>query len=97
MSTRDNGGPAFPLLNPKIGYHADIIQQAEGLSVRDWFAAHAPEPSQDYLDMEYQLDRHRNPHNDPHKPQSRSPLQIKAQYRFAYADAMLAARKGGAA
>lgn len=41
MSKVDNGGPAFPLLKPAIGYHADIQQAEEGLSLRDFFAAKA--------------------------------------------------------
>lgn len=94
MSAHDNGGAAFPYAEPVDNDHFVV---GKGMTLRDWFAANAPEPSQDHLDMEYRLDRQRNPHNDPHKPQPRSPLQIKAQYRFAYADAMLAARKGGAA
>jgi hypothetical protein len=38
---RNDGGPAFPVLDPKIGYHADIKQVAAGVSVRDYFAAKA--------------------------------------------------------
>lgn len=41
MSKINNGGPAFPLLKPKIGYHADIQQADEGVSLRDYFAAKA--------------------------------------------------------
>ena len=36
-----DGGPAFPLLKRAIGYHADIQQADDGLSVRDYFAAKA--------------------------------------------------------
>lgn len=36
MSAQDNGGPAFPCLWESRGI--------EGMSLRDYFAAHAPEP-----------------------------------------------------
>lgn len=41
MTTKNTGGPAFPLLNNKIGYHADIRQEWYGVTVRDYFAAKA--------------------------------------------------------
>lgn len=37
----NDGGPAFPVLDHKIGYHADIRQKEAGISVRDYFAAKA--------------------------------------------------------
>ncbi|MGV6875872.1 hypothetical protein ACUSIJ_24705 [Pseudochelatococcus sp. B33] len=39
--SKDNGGPAFPLVKQKIGYHADVVKADEGISVRDYFAAKA--------------------------------------------------------
>ena len=89
MTDYNDGGHAFPW-----GSDGFI---AGGLSIRDWFAGQAPEPSPEYMDQQYRLDRARNPHNDSHKPQQRDTLTIKAQYRYAYADAMLSARQGGAA
>ena len=41
MTTKTDGGPAFPILNNKIGYHADIRQEWYGVTVRDYFAAKA--------------------------------------------------------
>ncbi len=41
MTHKHNGGPAFPILNNKIGYHADIRQEWYGVTVRDYFAAKA--------------------------------------------------------
>lgn len=41
MTHKHNGGPAFPVLDHKIGYHADIRQKEAGISVRDYFAAKA--------------------------------------------------------
>lgn len=39
MSKVNDGGPAFPLVKQKIGYHADVVKDSEGLSIRDYFAA----------------------------------------------------------
>ena len=90
MSDRiEDGGPAYPV--PGDQPHP----QMNGMSLRDWFAAHAPEPSESEIDRAYKLDKMRNPYNEPHKPKLRSDLEIRAAHRFAYADAMLAARKGG--
>ncbi|MBC3943328.1 hypothetical protein H8S47_16745 [Sphingomonas sp. DOAB1063] len=67
------------------------------MTLRDWFAAHAPEPKHERIATEQGADRGRNPHNDSYKPALRSEDQIKAQLAYRYADAMLAARKVTAA
>lgn len=41
MSKANDGGPAFPLVKQKIGYHADVVKDSEGLSIRDYFAGQA--------------------------------------------------------
>ena len=88
MSIKD-GGPAFPLqsIGPDFqpGYH--------GMTLRDYFAGQAPEPPESWLHMRRGIDRNRNPHNDPHKPAPRDDFQLTAEYKFAHADAMLAARE----
>lgn len=63
-----------------------------GMTLRDWFATHAPEPTPDRMATERGLDRGRNPHNEPHKPALRADDAIRAQLAYRYADAMLAAR-----
>jgi len=86
QTERKDGGPAFPRDN----YEGDIN---EGMSLRDWFAAHAPAPSNDDVQLAYQIGRNRNPHNEAHKPKLRSRIEIMAGLAYRYADAMLAARK----
>lgn len=41
MNTKDNGGPAFPLTNSQIELRGTDWEMANGLSVRDYFAAKA--------------------------------------------------------
>ena len=89
MTTKNTGGAAFPTLDHNG--HALVCREF-GMSLRDWFAGQAPEPSDDYVNLQRSMDAQRNPHNDPYKPQPRTTLAIKAQYRYEYADAMLAAR-----
>jgi hypothetical protein len=62
------------------------------VSLRDWFAGQAPEPTKDDIHTQLELDRFRNPHNDSYKPARRSVLEIECALRYKWADAMLAAR-----
>lgn len=64
-----------------------------GMTLRDYFAIHAPKPEQSDIDLERQRDRNRNPHNDPYKPKLRSVMEIVSDLRFQFADSMLAARE----
>lgn len=41
MNTKDNGGPAFPLTNSHIELRGTDWESANGLSMRDYFAAKA--------------------------------------------------------
>lgn len=68
----------------------EVVQ--EGMTLRDYFAIHSPEPSQAQIHMEASLDKGRNPYNDSYKSPLRSMLQIQTQLRYQYADAMLAER-----
>jgi hypothetical protein len=66
---------------------------ADVATLRDWFAAMAPEPDDKTVQAAQSYDRARNPHNDgPPKPPLRDEKQIRAELRYQYADAMLAAR-----
>ena len=86
MTDRQDGGPAFP--RPASDTSGAII----GMSLRDWFAGQAPEPPESWLHMQRGIDRNRNPHNEPHKPAPRDDFQLTAEWKFAHADAMIAAR-----
>lgn len=90
MSIKD-GGSAFPTLDHN-GH--SLVLREWGISKRDWFAAHAPEPPESWLHMMRGVDRARNPHNDPHKPAPRDDFQLTAEWKYAHADAMIAAREG---
>lgn len=90
----NNGGAAFPSPGVvlEVGVPADQQGAYEGMSLRDYFAIHAPEPSADRVKLNLELDRGRNPYNEPHKAHLRSEYEIRADLRYAYADAMLKAR-----
>lgn len=87
-----DGGPAFPILDHKIGYHADIQQVADGMSLRDYFAIRAPEPTAEHMQIERLHDKNRNPYNEGHKPRLRTDIEIRCDLAYEYADAMLKAR-----
>ena len=92
MAEIDNGGPAFPC----EGGEASGLYPNPGMTLRDWFATFAPQPSADAILAEQQMDKARNPYNDSYKPPLRSRDQIVADLRWAYADTMLSRRaKGG--
>ena len=85
MSKIEDGGPAFPYIQG---------QQYCGMTLRDYFAIHAPEPSAEDVQRERGRDKSKNPYNEAHKPRLREDKEIRAYLRYACADAMLAARKG---
>lgn len=68
MST-NNGGPAFPVPN---WYENTPC----GMTLRDYFAAHAPEPPEDFGWLDGEADS----------------IQRITRWNWAYADAMIAAR-----
>ena len=91
MTDRHDGGPAFP--RPKLGDDCGrAFGQQDGMTLRDWFAGQASAPPESWLHMQRGIDRNRNPHNEPHKPAPRDDFQLTAEWKFAHADAMLAAR-----
>lgn len=81
----------MPLENPYV-FPWDGQVGAGGMRLRDYFAAHAPDPSPEAVQLEAERDRLRNPHGDSYKPPRRSVMRIVTELRYRYADAMLAAR-----
>lgn len=49
MKTHDNGGPAFPSLRENNNPAMPLIAGAEGLTMHDYFMAHAPITLQDAI------------------------------------------------
>ena len=82
-----DGGPAFPACNEAA------MNETMGMTLRDYFASKAPEPSEAWISVQRGIDRNRNPHNEPHKPAPRDDFQLIAEYKFAHADAMIKARE----
>lgn len=81
------GGPAFAHGSPEHGGH-------QGMSLRDYFAIHGPEPSDKEINIIQEQEQAKNPHNDgPPKPRRRSRQEIRCALRYQYADAMLKARE----
>ena len=75
MSKRDNGEPAFPATAPNGN-------QFSGMTLRDYFAAHAPEIPPDHWWLRYakdlqSLDQH---------------MDVLTDWAYAYADSMLKQR-----
>ena len=54
---------------------------------------HAPEPTEDYIKTQQQLDKNRNPYNDgPPKPKLRDRIEIIIDFKVEYANMALDAR-----
>lgn len=95
---RKDGGPAFPM-SVAVGPTDDMYCSADvsggvGMSLRDYFAAHAPLPEPGEIEAQFKYDQARNPHNEPYhnKPKRRSRAEIIADLAYAHADALLKAR-----
>lgn len=84
---KPDGGPAFPFVLKEHG------AGEPGMTLRDYFAIHSPEPTKESVNVEAEKDRLANPHGDTYKPRRRSQAEIVAALRYAYADAMLEALK----
>lgn len=87
-----HGGPAFPMP------HSDQPGSYEthpGMTLRDWFAGHAPTAPAWWLDLQRGLDKSRNPYNEARKPPLRGEAELQAAWRYEFAEAMLAARAKG--
>lgn len=55
MNTKDTGGPAFP------AQHFDLAEGEHGLTIRDWFAAHAPFEPQPWFEPTMPMPRPKLP------------------------------------
>ena len=79
---RNDGGPAFPVLEPGRQGFADVptksSKQHLGLSLRDYFAGQA---LMGFLSAV-----------GPHQPYSADPADIAAKRAYEYADALIAER-----
>ena len=64
------------------------------LTIRDYFAAHAPECPEWYMTMCAAIDKNKNQYNEPHKPPLRENIEIIACWNYEYADSMLKVRGG---
>ena len=93
---KPNGGPAFPneqrsdyWVRCECGkeHNFDDVKHP-GMSLRKYFAIHAPEPTEEDVRTEMASDRNRDPHND--RNSIRGKLQIIAALRYRFADAMIA-------
>lgn len=83
MSDIDDGGPAFP--TTLSHWNGANIERGPGASLRDYFAAHASDPPDEWL---------ANMMNH-HRPYECGGLEIAeniAKWKYMQADAMLAAR-----
>jgi hypothetical protein len=83
-----NGGPAFPqppCLNDANEIVSPMDYNEAGMTLRDYFAAHAPPPPAWWLNRYDQC--------FSSAPDLGTAAQHLAQWRFAYADAMLAERE----
>jgi len=94
--TKDNGGAAFPVAGERIG--------ATGMSLRDWFAGNAPVQPDDWTAPRHLLKIVARPSGISgaddawwayYEARAHNDLMHEVTWRWAYADAMLAARKGG--
>lgn len=68
----------------------------DGITMRDWFATHAPMPTEEQIKRQMEYDRVRNPHNEHRKPPLRERTEIIADLAYEYADAMMKAREKSA-
>jgi hypothetical protein len=89
MSTKD-GGPAFPHLRTEC-QRVNETEMYEGITIRDYFAAHAPEPPSGWLGSSD--DPSANLVNVLSRPDNSIYKEI--EWRWFWADQMLAAREGG--
>lgn len=75
----NNGGPAFPL--PPVSHDGKVVALtegvAQGMTLRDYFAAHAPEPPHDFMRTVAGCS---------------NALAYRVRWSWQYADAMLSAR-----
>ena len=92
----EDSGPAFPQPCCDSGHAANSPYgiAGGGISVRDYFAAHAPAMPPDLGALALEAADTDNP-DKTHRTKSETLLSIRAEWNYIYADAMIAARNGG--
>ena len=86
---RDNGGPAFPSASEYD--HGDrIFERTSGMSLRDYFAAHAPEMPAAFRDIWVPLNLGTNWLEVELMPPDE--IRMRIAWRWDYADQMIAER-----
>lgn len=89
------GGAAFPHTEVFTdgGTGQPFYENTKGMSLRDYFAVHAPMPDDSDIKREFDRDKFKNPYNEPQKPELRSRKEIECDLRYEHADAMLKAQR----
>ncbi len=80
IKTVNDGGPAFPVQED------DVLRGDPGMSLRDWFATHAPAMPDQWASY-----RREEVFGAPEKEDANE-LKLMAAWRWAWADMMIAAR-----
>jgi hypothetical protein len=92
-----DGGPAFPVHVPD-GYAYSGHQECDGMTLRDYFAAHVSVPPDLPMawgeDMVGPCPKDASGRTHGHPGAIQWWAKVEAAYRYYYADAMLAARGG---
>ena len=95
MSTPiDDGGPAFPIPCPKMTIEGQSVKETQGMTLRDWLASKASEADILLNVPETCWDLAKLFKVSLHELNSGHTLRARCEARYAYADAMIAARKG---
>ena len=94
---KNNGGPAFSssvAVSPAGDLFCSYDVDCPGMSLRDWFAGHAPEPLAQEVQNIMNREQRANPYNDlsSGKPKVRSETEIRIALVWEWADAMLIER-----
>lgn len=83
---------AFPTIEIRGTDYNGVEGYTNGMTLRDWFATHAPEAPNWWMTCQLEHDQQRNPLAESHKPDRRSAVQLVTEWAFKWADAMIAAR-----
>lgn len=92
MGERKEDGPAFPTASIQTLKDGHEFTFSGGVTLRDYFAIHAPQPTDQQISRGMDRDKNRNPYNEPGKPKLREREEIIAALRYEFADAMLRER-----
>jgi len=85
---------AFPTYERQQSHGIDmgLDLTGSGMTLRDYFAIRAPYPTTDQINKEMNRDTNLKPHDDPHKPQLRTKLEVITDLAYEYADSMMISR-----